>query len=320
MIRKTVLVTGGYGFIASHLVRHIFERYNRVINVDKMDEVASEINVPTEIRQSPRYFFEECDITNFESVENIFSRHKIDIVFHLAAQSHVDKSYTDPRNTLLNNVLGTMVLLDASRRHKVEKFLHMSTDEVYGDVVESAATEDHPLNPTNPYAASKASAEHYVKMMFYSYNLPVVLVRCNNIYGHNQYTEKVLPTFVRRLVENKNIEIHDGGNQKRSWLHVDDACRAIILACEKGEDGEVYNIDSKDEYDITFISKKVGEILGKKIEIEHTYNRPYNDSRYFINGDKLRALGWEQQIPFEVGIKDTIEHFIKKFSEGRCYK
>lgn len=314
--KKMIIVTGGCGFIASHLIRHLFTAYDcQIVNIDKMDEVASAFNVPGKIRQSQRYHFELCDITDFESVENVFKKHKIDIVFHLAAQSHVDKAYKDPEHTFTNNVIGTMHVLDASRRHKVERFLHMSTDEVYGDVTEAAATEQHSLNPTNPYSASKASAEHYVTMMFHSFNLPVVMVRCNNIYGRNQYEEKVLPIFVKRMLSDKEIEIHDGGTQRRSWLHVDDACRALMLVCKKGENGEVYNIDSEDEFDIIYIAHKVGEILQKKACLLHTNNRPYNDTRYFIDGRKIRALGWEPKVSFEEGIMDTVKHFERKFEQ-----
>jgi dTDP-glucose 4,6-dehydratase len=308
----TVLITGGCGFIASHLVRHVFESSPelRVVNIDKMDVVANVDNVPENIRNSSRYRLVIGDICDHGLVDQIFKEEKFDSVFHLAAQSHVDKSYENPLETIMANVVGTSVIMYACHRHKVNRVLHMSTDEIYGDTQHCADEETVP-NPTNPYSASKASAEHFVNMMRHSFNLPVVMVRSNNVYGPNQYKEKVLPTFVERLMNGKALELHDGGNQIRSWVHVDDACRAILLVFDRGVEGEVYNIDSPDEMKIIDIARMVEGITGISAGISHVNNRPFNDTRYWINGDKLRKMGWKPTISFKEGIEQTIRSFMK---------
>lgn len=314
-----LLVTGGCGFIGAAFCRRIMKQhpYFTLVNIDFLypcSTVASDLT-----DSSGNYFFVKGDIKNKELLDVLLVKHNIDVVVHFAAQSHVDTSFTDPMLYTYDNVIGTHTLLEASRNYgKLKRFIQISTDEVYGENASGnklAFTEVSLLKPTNPYAASKASAEMMVHSYIHSYNLPAIVIRSNNIYGPGQYIEKVVPKFLFQLMDNKKLTLQGSGNQLRSFLYVDDAVDAVLCVMFQGEIGEIYNISSVDEISIQGLAKKMLAMLkpGEKLEDWITYieDRNFNDKRYWIESEPLRLLGWKQRWNLEQGMSETVEWFKK---------
>ena len=300
-----LLVTGCCGFIGSNFVNFYFNenREVEIINLDAMYYCASENNINKEIRNSERYHLVKGNLCSFDLISNILEIYKIDNVIHFAAQSHVQNSFDNALQYTNDNVVGTHTLLEACRKYgKIERFIHISTDEVYGESMitenEEKKHEGSILCPTNPYAATKAAAELIAKSYYHSFKMPIIITRGNNVYGPNQYPEKLIPRFVQQLVENKPVTIQGDGSNIRAFLHVNDVCSALKLVLEKGQIGEIYNIGSDDhqEYTIT----QVAHILIEKIKNTQNYNkwityiedRPFNDKRYYISNQKVKNLGW----------------------------
>jgi dTDP-glucose 4,6-dehydratase len=314
--KKNLLITGGCGFIGSNFVNHIFDKsdYN-IINLDAMYYCASESNVREDIRLSKRYTFIKGNLCSADLVNHILSFYKIDYVIHFAAQSHVDNSFSVPLQYTHDNIIGTHTLLEGIRTYgKIKKFIHVSTDEVYGEsmIEESHKNENSVLCPTNPYAASKAGAELLAQSYYHSFKLPIIITRGNNVYGPNQYPEKLVPRFIKLLNEDKKVTIQGDGNNLRSFLHVFDVCNAFQLILEKGELGEIYNIGSDDnnEYSVLQVAKFLINLI-KKTEnyddwIEYIHDRPFNDKRYYISNQKLKNLGWIINIDFKDGLKKLL--------------
>jgi dTDP-glucose 4,6-dehydratase len=321
---ETILfVTGGAGFIGSHFINHIFSQYAniKIINFDALYYCANEDNVNESVRQcSNRYTFIKGNLQSSYLLNYIFQTNKITHIVHFAAQSHVQTSFTDAIAYTNDNILGTHNLLEAARLHckTLKLFIHVSTDEVYGEN-ESAdiKTEKSILCPTNPYAATKASAELLAQSYNHSFKMPIIITRGNNVYGPNQYPEKVIPRFIHQLQTGSKVTIQNG-NCMRAFLHVYDTARAFIAILEKGKIGEIYNIgcDEGMEYSILEVAKMlIGKIINVDDKasinfndyIEYIEDRPFNDKRYYISNDKLKKLGWNITVDFETGINELIK-------------
>jgi len=322
---KNLLVTGGCGFIGSNYINYIFEKYNdfNIINIDAMYYCASENNIDCNVRNSKRYTLIKGNLCSYDLVYHVIVSYKIDYVIHFAAQSHVQNSFEDALQYTKDNVFGTHNLLEAARKYgKVKKFIHVSTDEVYGESMiehhETKKTEESILCPTNPYAATKASAELIAQSYYYSFNMPIIITRGNNVYGPNQYPEKIIPRFIKLLSENKKVTIQGDGSNVRAFIHVYDVVKAFDIILEKGVIGEIYNIGSDDNEEYTV--KYVAEMLINKIKktdnhddyIEYITDRPFNDKRYYISNQKIKNLGWDITENFDEGINKLIETYENK--------
>jgi dTDP-glucose 4,6-dehydratase/UDP-glucose 4,6-dehydratase len=316
---KNVLVTGGCGFIGSNFINYYFDKNSdvNIVNLDAMYYCASEFNVKEEIRNSERYHLVKGNLCSFDLLTHILSNYKIDTIIHFAAQSHVQNSFEDSLQYTNDNVLGTHTLLETTRRYgKVEKFIHISTDEVYGESMivdtEEKKNESSVLCPTNPYAATKAAAELIAKSYYFSFKMPIIITRGNNVYGPNQYPEKLIPRFIELLKEDKQVTIQGDGSNVRAFLHVLDVCGALECILEKGQLGEIYNIGSDDhyEYSVLEIAQKLIKLIKNTDDydkwITYIADRPFNDKRYYISNEKVKDLGWEIVVDFEKGIQELI--------------
>ena len=335
MDNKIIFITGGAGFIGSNFINIFCKKYpnTRVINFDALYYCADENNIEKEIINSSNYQFIHGNLQSFDLLKYIFESNSITHIIHFAAQSHVQNSFTDSIQYTKDNVLGTHNLLEVARLYcpTLERFIHCSTDEVYGEsmleVDEQHKTEQSVLCPTNPYAASKAAAEMLVTSYNHSFNMPIIITRGNNVYGPNQYPEKVIPRFIEQLKNGEKVTIQGDGSCVRAFLHAYDTAKAFITVLEKGKIGEIYNIgcDEGMEYSILDVAK----ILIKKIHKTEDYSkwityiedRPFNDKRYYISNKKLCDLGWNIDISFEEGINIYTNNKInKKYLEKINYE
>ncbi len=311
-----LLITGGAGFIGSHFIRHILSSYPsyQVINLDKLTYAGNLKNCEDYV-QNPQYKFVNGDITDASLVDELAA--KVDVIINFAAETHVDNSIKEPAAFIKTNVLGTQILLDAARRNEHERFVQISTDEVYGDIEEGLFTEQHPLKPSSPYSASKASAEMLCLAYKRTYGMPVLITRCSNNYGTHQFPEKLIPYFIKKLVAGEKVPVYGNGENVRDWLHVTDHCKAIDLVLHKGKLGEVYNIGGNQEYTNLEITNKLLEAMGyDKDKIEHVQDRPGHDLRYAIDANKIKKeLGWEPKVDFEQGFKEMVEWYRKSSEE-----
>jgi UDP-glucose 4,6-dehydratase len=319
---KNLLITGGCGFIGSNYINYVFEKYDdfNIINIDAMYYCASENNIVEKVRNSERYRLIKGNLCSYDLVYHIISNYKIDYIIHFAAQSHVQNSFEDALQYTQDNIVGTHNLLEAVRKYgKIKKFIHVSTDEVYGESMieknENKKTEESILCPTNPYAATKASAELIAQSYYYSFNIPIIITRGNNVYGPNQYPEKIIPKFIKHLKENNKVTIQGDGSNVRAFIHVYDVVKAFDIILEKGVIGEIYNIGSDDKEEYTV--RNVAEMLIKKIKhnenygeyIEYIVDRPFNDKRYYISNEKIKSLGWDITENFDEGIDKLINSY-----------
>lgn len=317
-VTRNILLTGGAGFIGSNMVLYLLEHYPdyRVVILDKMDYCSSIKGIPVD---GERCIFIKGDISSADLVNYILKEYSIDTVLHYAANSHVDNSFGNSISFTVNNVLGTHVLLECCKYYgKIQRFIHVSTDEVYGETAyEDNTVEQSVLAPTNPYAASKAAAEHIVVSYWKSFKLPIIIVRCNNVYGPRQYHEKVIPKFILALESDKACTLHGDGSSRRSFIHVDDVVRAFDTVLHKGELGEIYNIATDNEISMKQLAELLVDIYSSENRIDtlsndyivHVTDRPFNDVRYHIDGSKLNSLGFSPTISFEDGLKSTIEWY-----------
>ena len=330
-----ILLTGGYGFIGSEVANRIFSEWGSVqtgakpqlaelcsvqklVVFDRVDYNSRPENINPEVRADPRFQFVKGDLCSFDLLSFLLEEYQIEIVIHIAAQTHVDLSFENSLKFTRDNVLGTHTLLEACRKYgKIQRFVHMSTDEVYGEAEDEAHHEGSHLNPTNPYAASKVSAEFVLRSYGYSYNFPYVIIRGNNVYGHGQYPDKVIPKFILYLHLDKMLPIHGSGEARRMFVHVDDMARGILLVAKKGALGEIYNIGSRNEYTVNEIARLLCLFMGKNTEksIQYVPDRNFNDRRYFIGYKKVSELGWKEEIPFELGLRETIQWYLERVEE-----
>jgi dTDP-glucose 4,6-dehydratase len=314
-----LLITGGCGFIASNFINYYFykNKFNKIINLDAMYYCANENNIDKSIRDNKNYIFIKGNLCNMDLMDYILKFYDITHIIHFAAQSHVQNSFEDSIKFTHDNILGTHTLLESSRKYgKIEKFIHVSTDEVYGESMNSV-NEEHKsehsiLCPTNPYAGTKAGAELIAQSYTHSYKMPIIITRGNNVYGRNQYPEKLIPRFIKLLKEDKKVTIQGIGNTVRAFLHTHDTSKAFELILEKGQIGEIYNIgcDEGMEYSVMDIAKILIKMIKKTedydVWIEYIEDRPYNDMRYYISNQKLKNLGWNIEIDLLSGLKDLI--------------
>lgn len=315
---KNLLITGGCGFIGSNFINYIFskEKYN-IINLDAMYYAADENNVLPEIRESANYTFIKGNICSKDLITHILNTYSIDKVIHFAAQSHVQNSFEDSLKYTQDNILGTHILLECCRHYgKLERFIHVSTDEVYGEsmnsVNEKSKTEQSILCPTNPYAATKAGAELIAQSYNHSFNMPIIITRGNNVYGPNQYPEKLIPRFIQQLKNDEKVTIQGEGTAVRAFLHAYDTARAFECILENGKVGEIYNIgcDEGMEYSVMSVAKMLIKLIKNTDDydkwITYIEDRPFNDQRYYISNEKVKELGWSITIDFTDGIKNLV--------------
>jgi dTDP-glucose 4,6-dehydratase len=294
-----ILVTGGCGFIGSNFINFILKKHNdiKIFNIDCLNYCANENNV----KSNTNYKLIKGNITSKDLVLHILNEYEIDAIIHFAAQSHVDNSFDNSLQYTTDNVMGTHVLLQASKEYgKIKKFLHFSTDEVYGevDLEHPGCHEKSILNPTNPYAATKAAAEFLVRSYYHSFKLPVVIVRCNNVYGPNQYPEKLIPKFIKLLKEGKKLTIHGNGTTRRNFIWSEDVARATELIFYNGVLNEVYNIGTTQEFSVMNVAKILIDRMTDDKDINNhikfVEDRPFNDFRYSVDTTLLKSLGWEE--------------------------
>lgn len=307
-----VLVTGGAGFIGSNFVRFLLNarRDIEIVNFDKLT-YASNPESLSDVAPDPRYHFIRGDITDRNAVEEQFRR-GLDAVIHFAAETHVDRSIEDAAPFLKTNIFGTQCLLEAARAFPNIRFIHISTDEVYGSAPAGMAfREETPLDPRSPYAASKASAEHFVTAYANTYGISSVILRCTNNFGPYQFPEKLIPLLISNAGENKPLPIYGDGMQERDWLFVQDYCRAIAMALEKAKPGSIYNVSSGESQPNLKIVRTILQILGKPDSlIQYVQDRPGHDRRYALDSSKIRReLGWSPLVSFEEGIRKTIDWY-----------
>jgi dTDP-glucose 4,6-dehydratase len=318
-LEKNLLITGGCGFIGSNFINYYADKclFNKIINLDAMYYCADENNVNSHIKSNKKYKFIKGNLCDSDLIKSILDTYNITHVIHFAAQSHVQNSFEDSIKFTYDNILGTHTLLECCRKYtKIQKFIHVSTDEVYGEsmnsIDEKHKTEHSILCPTNPYAATKAGAELIAQSYNHSYKMPIIITRGNNVYGPNQYPEKLIPRFIKLLNENKKVTIQGDGSTIRAFLHAFDTAKAFEIILEKGKIGEIYNIgcDENMEYSVMEIAKILIELIkpGEKIDdwIEYIEDRPFNDRRYYISNEKVKNLGWNIEIDLMTGLKDLI--------------
>ena len=325
---KNVLITGGAGFIGSHLVKFFVKKYPNynIVNLDNLTYAGNLKNVE-EISDSPNYKFEKMDICDFKNVQKVLKKYRINSVINLAAESHVDRSILDPFSFAKTNVLGTLSLLQACKNYwntdlENKLFYHVSTDEVYGSLgPKGFFSEKTNYDPHSPYSASKASSDHFVRAFYDTYKLPIVISNCSNNYGANQYPEKLIPLFINNIINKKPIPIYGDGKNIRDWLYVDDHISAIDLIFHKSKIGKTYNIGGNNE----ITNNEIAHILIKKLDeklkrtkgeslnlIKYIEDRLGHDRRYAIDSSKIKnELGWIPKNSFEIGIEKTIDWYLK---------
>ncbi|AGE49559.1 GDP-L-fucose synthase 2 [Acanthocystis turfacea Chlorella virus Can0610SP] len=315
---KSVLVTGGAGFIGSHVVMKLVQRYPecKVVVLDKMDYCATLNNLAT-VRDAPNFKFVKGDIQSTDLLAHVLKQEKIDTIMHFAAQTHVDNSFGNSLAFTMNNVYGTHVLLECARLYGgVRRFINVSTDEVYGEssLGKKEGLDEHSsLEPTNPYAAAKAGAEMMARAYHTSYKLPVIVTRGNNVYGPHQFPEKMIPKFILRATRGLDLPIHGDGGAMRSYLYVDDVAEAYITILLKGNVGETYNIGTQKERSVVDVAHDICKIFNRDSDtaIRHVKDRAFNDRRYFISDKKLLDLGWQEKTTWEDGLKQTVHWYLQ---------
>ena len=302
----SILVTGGAGFIGSNFLNTLTDSCDdKIICLDSLTYASNLNNVPKEVILLP------YDISNKDKVFEIFTAHKPKYVFHFAAESHVDNSIKDCTPFIQTNIIGTINLLMASLKYEVEKFMHISTDEVYGSIENGSFTEETNYDPRNPYSASKASSDHFVKAFNNTYNLPTVITNCSNNYGPRQHREKLIPQTICNLLRGKNVPVYGDGKQIRDWLYVQDHCEALIEVWKGGKIGEKYNIGGECELHNIDLIRKIISMMGKEESmIEYVKDRPGHDRRYSTSINKISAnLSWRPKFDIDEGLKKTIDWY-----------
>ena len=324
---KKILITGGAGFIGSHVVRRFVTKYPdyQIFNLDALTYAGNLENI-ADIDQLPNYTFVKGDIVDADFITDLFQKHQFDGVLHLAAESHVDRSITDPLAFVRTNVIGTMNLLNAAKtiwkdNFEGKRFYHISTDEVYGSLgAEGLFTETTPYDPNSPYSASKASSDHFVRAYGETYGLPYVITNCSNNYGPNHFPEKLVPLFIHNIINNKALPVYGDGKYTRDWLYVIDHAIAIDLVFHEGKNHQTYNIGGFNEWQNIDLVKllcsqmdsKLGREPGESEKlISYVKDRPGHDLRYAIDASKInKELGWKPSVTFEQGLEKTIEWFL----------
>lgn len=309
-----LMITGGAGFIGSNFIHYLLEKYADidVVNYDKLTYAGNLDNLK-DIEDDPRYTFVKGDICNAKLVENVVKKESVDQIVNFAAESHVDRSITGPEVFIKTDVLGTFTLLEACRKFDVNKYIQISTDEVYGSIEKGSFTETDSLNPSSPYSASKSSADLLVNSYYVTYDLPVCITRSSNNFGPYQYPEKLIPVFIIKAIHNESLPLYGDGLNVRDWLYVEDNCKAIDLVRQKGKKGEIYNIGADNEHtNIEITSIILNELNKPKSLIKHVKDRLGHDRRYSINSNKIMRMDWDpsNSQDFENSMKETIQWYV----------
>lgn len=315
--KRTILVTGGSGFIGSNFIHMILDKPNsdiRIVNVDALTYAGNPKNVE-KFEESKDYIFYHAEIQNTRLINDICKMHNVEGIINFAAESHVDRSILDGTPFIDTNIIGTVSLLNVAKDLGLKKFVQVSTDEVYGSLELNSNkkfTENSQISPNSPYSAAKAAADGFVRSYYHTYGLPTVITRCSNNYGPRQHTEKLIPLMIEKAVKGESLSIYGDGLNVRDWIHVDDHCRAVWLAYEKGKNGEVYNIGSDNEWANIELAKKILSIMDNwSSKIEYVADRLGHDRRYAIDSKKAHdELGWKPLINFEDGLISTIHWYI----------
>jgi dTDP-glucose 4,6-dehydratase len=305
------LVTGGLGFIGSNFIDHMLTNHSNVsavLNIDRCDYCARLHNVS--MANDPRYTYVQVDITNMSKMKRLFREFNPDVIVHFAAQSHVDTSFEDAYQYIHDNIIGTYTVLECVRESGC-RLVHISTDEVYGevDLDETSNSETSVLNPTNPYSATKASAELLVKAYGHSFGIPYVITRGNNVFGPKQYPEKVIPAFIDAMMKETPCKIHGEGRSRRNFIYVDDVSRAVMTVLQHGKNGTVYNIGTCNEYSVLDVFDILRKLVNAEATKIHVGDRPHNDKRYAVDSSALHELGWSEQVPFCDAIQKTVDWY-----------
>lgn len=326
---QNILVTGGAGFIGSNFIHYLFNKVNftgKLINVDKLTyagNLENLISIETTFGQK-NYFFESCDIQDYEKIKSILQKHDIDTIIHFAAESHVDRSIYGPKEFVYTNIIGTFSLLELIREFWKDRedvlFHHVSTDEVFGSLNDKGYFyEDTPYKPNSPYSATKAASDHLVRAYYKTYNLPITISNCSNNYGPYQFPEKIIPLMILNALGGKPLPVYGDGKNIRDWLYVEDHCEAIWMIVNRGKIGETYNIGGENEWQnidmVNFLLESLSEITQEPVKmykklITYVKDRPGHDRRYAINCDKIKKeLGWNPKHDFAKGIKETMQWY-----------
>ena len=317
---KKIIVTGGLGFIGSNLIKILLKKNYKVLNVDKVTYASNFYNTKL-FKKNKNYKFVKCDLKNIKKLTKIVNNYKPDGIFNLAAETHVDRSIDGPRNFIDSNIIGVVNLLEIfknfSKKNPKTKLIHISTDEVYGDILKGRSDENYPYIPSSPYAASKASSDHLVFSYVRTYKISAIVTNCSNNYGPRQHPEKLIPKLIYNLINNKNLPIYGDGKNSREWIHVDDHCEALILVLKKGKIGNFYNIGSNknlNNLEITKYLLKLAKLKFKtklKSKIKFVKDRPGHDIRYALNSNKIKnEFNWQPKIKFSKGIRKTFNWYL----------
>lgn len=306
---RKLLITGGAGFIGSEFVRQSVKRGQKVVVIDKLT-YAGDLQRLAEVKT--KYTFYKVDISQKTKLDAVIKRERPHTIVHFAAETHVDRSIQDAEPFIQTNITGTQNLIDCARKYKVKKFLHISTDEVYGESQQGRFLESSAIRPRNPYSATKAAAEFIVRAAVKTYRFPAVIIRPANNYGPWQYPEKLIPVIIFKALKNKKVPVYGKGKQIREWLHVRDCANGIHVILKKGKIGESYNIGTYFEQENLTTVKTILKLLNKPASlIQFVRDRPGHDFRYSVNCAKLKKLGWKPKVPFAVGIKETIVWYLE---------
>ena len=319
---KKIIVTGGLGFIGSNLIDLLLKRNFKVINIDKISYSSNFYNT-REFKNSKNYKFIKCDIKN-KKIKDILYKYKPDCLFNLAAETHVDRSIDDPENFIQSNIVGVYNLLEIfrnfSKKYK-SKLIHISTDEVYGDILNGRSSENFPYKPSSPYAASKAASDHLINSYVRTYKIPAIVTNCSNNYGPKQHPEKLIPKLIYNILKNKPLPIYGKGTNSREWIYVKDHCEALFKVFLKGKIGEFYNIGSNKNMNNLQVTKELLKNskklikLGNKVKINFVKDRPGHDIRYALNSNKIKKkLNWKPKTNFSKGIKLTVDWYFENKS------
>ena len=329
-MNKNIIVTGGLGFIGSNLIELLIKKDYSVINIDKVSYSSNFYNIK-EVKKNKKYKFIKCDLKNQKKIKKIFKTFKPIAIFNLAAETHVDRSIDSPRQFIDSNIIGVFNLLEAFKNYfKINKktlLIHISTDEVYGDVLRGRSNENYPYKPSSPYAASKASSDHLVFSYIRTFKIPAIITNCSNNYGPRQHPEKLIPKLIYNILNNKSLPIYGNGKNSREWIYVTDHCKALFKIFKEGKIGEFYNIGSNKNFNNIEITKNLLDIakkylkIGRKVKINFIKDRPGHDLRYALNSNKIiKNLNWKPLINSKKGLEKTFLWYLHNIQYFRTIK